>query len=98
MHIEISKLPTHVAQVGRRLNVSIPDDLASTFLEASYLAEVAIKTIALVFQAGIRGRVPDHAYRFAHGLVRADGLGTWETTIRELVSQPLAGFLPPEFQ
>ncbi|MGH7989254.1 MAG: NB-ARC domain-containing protein, partial [Limisphaerales bacterium] len=98
MHIEINKLPTHMAQVGRRLNIVSPDDVAATFLEASYLAEVAIKTITLVFLSGVRDRIPDHAYRFSHGLVRADGLGTWEATIRELVSHPLAGFLPPEFQ
>lgn len=98
MQVETSKLPTHVAQVGRRLNVLAPDDLAATFLETSYLAEVAIKTIPLVFLAGLRERIPDHAYRIAHRLVRADGLGNWETAIRELASQPLAGFLPPDFQ
>ena|ERR1035437_4843543 len=97
MHIEINKLPTQVAQVGRRLNVLAPDDLAATFLETSYLAEVVIKTIALVLLAGVRDRIPDHAYRISHGLVRADGLGNWETAIRELASQPLAGFLPPDF-
>jgi hypothetical protein len=81
MLIEINKLPTHVAQVGRRLNVLAPDDLAATFLETSYLAEVAIKTIALVLLAGVRDRIPDHAYRISHGLVRADGLGNWEMRV-----------------
>ena len=98
MQIEIDNLPTHVAQVGRRLNVLAPDDLAATFLEGSYLAEVAIKTIALVLLAGVRDSIPDHAYRISHGLVRADGLGNWEQAIRQLTSQPLAGFLPPDFQ
>src|SRR5437660_1360591 len=98
MQIEINKLPTHLAQVGRRLNVLAPDDLAATFLEASYLAEVAIKTVALIFLAGVRDRIPDHVYRISHGLVRADGLGSWEMAIRELTSQPLAGFLPSDFQ
>ena len=96
--IPLTSLPVHVAQVGRRLNVCSPDDLASLFLETSYMAEVGIKTIALVLHAALRERAPGHAYRFAYALIRADGLGTWESTIRALSSQPLAGYLSPEIQ
>jgi hypothetical protein len=80
--IPLNSLPVHVAQVGRRLNVCSPDDVASLFLETSYMAEVGIKTIALVLHAALRERAPSHAYRFAYELLRADGLGTWESAIR----------------
>ena len=97
MAIETTGLPTHLALVGRRLNLSNTDDLANTFLETSYLAEVTIKTLAVVLQAGLRSSAPDVAYRQAYGLVRADGLGAWESAIREATTQPVAGYLGPEF-
>ena len=96
--IPLNSLPVHLAQVGRRINVCSPDGVASLFLETSYMAEVGIKTIALVLHAALRERAPSHAYRFAYELLRADGLGTWESAIRGLSSQPLAGYLSPEIQ
>src|ERR1035437_2471846 len=97
MAIELTRLPTHVALVGRRLNLSNTDDLANTFLEVSYVAEVTIKTLAVVLQAALRTSATDVAYRQAYELVRADGLGAWEKAIREATTQPVAGYLGPEF-
>ena len=93
--IELSTLPTHVAQVARRLNIVGEEASADTFLITSYLAEAAIKTIAIAFHSGLSGRAPDHAYRIGYELVRADGLGTWETVIRDSTTQPIVSFLPP---
>jgi hypothetical protein len=62
----------------------------------SYLAEVAIKTVAIVLQVGLRERAPTHAYRIGYELVRADGLGTWDGAIRECTSEPLVGFMTHE--
>src|SRR5436190_1735655 len=97
MIIETSRLPTHLALVARRLNVCSPDDLAARFLETSYLAEAFLKTVAVVLHAGLTKPARDIAYRHAYGLVRGDGLGTWEQSIREITTQPTAGYLPPEF-
>jgi hypothetical protein len=98
MLIDTSKLPSHVAMVARRLNVIGPDASGDTFLTVSYLAEVAIKTIAVVFLTALREGARDDAYRLGYRLARADSLGSWETVIRESTSQPLAGLVPPEFQ
>jgi hypothetical protein len=89
MVIDISTLPTHIAMVGNRLNVTGSDSSADTFLATSYFAESVIKTIALVFHAGLRDCAPEQAYRFGYSLVRADGLGTWERAIYESTNQPL---------
>jgi len=95
--IDTSKLPTHIALVGRRLNFCNPDDLAARFLETSYLAEVSLKTIASVLHGGLERPAKELAYRHAYELVRADGLGTWENSIRELATPPSSSYLPPEF-
>ncbi|HZV36805.1 MAG TPA: NB-ARC domain-containing protein [Verrucomicrobiae bacterium] len=97
MTIETSRLPTHLALVARRVNVCSPDDLATRFLETSYFAEAFLKTIAVVLYAGLVKPARDVAYRQAHELVRGDGLGTWEQSVRDITTQPTAGYLPPEF-
>ncbi len=93
-----SSLPSHIALVARRLNQIGSENSADTFLITSYLAESMIKTLALVLRAGIAAAAPELAYRFAHGAVRADGLGEWESVIRESSSHPIAGYLPPDFR
>jgi hypothetical protein len=96
MTIETPSLPTHIALVARRLNICGPDDLAARFLETSYLAEASLKTLAVALHAAIEKPARETAYRHAYELVRADGLGTWEQSIREISTQPTAGYLPPE--
>lgn len=97
MRIETSKRPTHIALVGRRLNMCHQDDLANTFLETSYLAEVALKSMVVALQAGLRSPAPEIAYRHAYELVRAEGLGTWQETFRQATTQPIAAYLPMDF-
>lgn len=75
MLIETGQLPTHVAAVARRLNTVGPDASADTFLAISYVAKAAIKTIAVALHANLREQSRSHAYRIAHDLLRADGLG-----------------------
>jgi len=79
------------------LNICSPDDLAARFLETSYLAEASLKTLAVVLHSALAKPARDIAYRHAYELVRGDGLGTWEQAIREITTQPTAGYLPPEF-
>jgi hypothetical protein len=95
--LNIDALPTPTAAVARRLGVVGVGASADTFLVACYLAEAAIKLIAVGFYAGLREKAPDPAYRMAYDLVRADGLGTWDAWIRQASTQPLAGFLPPTY-
>ena len=97
MDIDSNKLPTPLALVVRRLGVAGANAGAETFLLASYLAEAAIKLVVVALYAGLREKAPEHAYRMAYDIVRADGLGTQEAWIRQATSQPLAGFLPPAF-
>jgi len=70
-------LPTPLASVVRRVSVSGLGAGADTFLMVSYVAEVAIKLIAIALYSALREKAPDQAYRMAYDLVRADGLGTW---------------------
>ena len=93
MLIETKSLPTHVARSAARLNTIGAESSGDTFLMTSYLIESAIKTIAIALQISLRQRAPTHAYRIGHELIRADGLGTWESVIRESTSEPLVGFV-----
>ena len=68
---------------------------ATASFAASYLAEAAIKSIGVVFLSGLASEAPDQAYRAAYSLVRADGLGQWDTAIRD-AGKIHAGFLPHE--
>src|SRR5712671_1659262 len=97
MPLETDGLPTHIALVARRFKICNPDDLAGQFLVTSYLAEVFIKTLAITLYAGLSKPAGDVAYRHGFELVRGDGLGVWEQTVREIATQPTAGYLPPEF-
>ncbi|MFZ1085498.1 MAG: NB-ARC domain-containing protein [Terracidiphilus sp.] len=97
MIIDPKALPTPVAKVAARLNVVGPESSADTFLITSYLAEVAIKTIATVFYAGLLDKAPDYAYRMGYELVRADGLGSWEQAIRLSTTLPTASYFGPDF-
>jgi len=94
--LDSSCLPTHMALVVRRLNRVGPCDSANTFLYTSYVAESFIKTIVLALRTGLKQHAPEHAYRIAYNLVRADGLGAWEEALRQMTSMPLAGFFPPD--
>ena len=66
-------LPTHVALVNQRLNISGKDSSAEAFLFISYLAEVTIKTIATSLHGGLSLGSPEDGYRMAHVLIKAEG-------------------------
>lgn len=95
--MDYSVLPTHIALVFRRLKIAGMDTSADAFLYSSYLAEAIIKTIAVTFYVGLKEGSPDDAYRIAHSLIRADGLGVWDTVIRQCTNIPLSGYFPKEF-
>ena len=67
-------LPTHLARVVARVNLTGPDACADTFLMASYVIEALVKSIAIALCAGIQRSSPNIAYKFKYELVRADGL------------------------
>jgi len=90
-----SVLPTHLALVARRLNLLGVEHGAESFLNISYVAEATIKTIATVLVSSLSQTYPDDAYRLSYDLVHADGLGTWDTVIRESVRN-LSAQLPHE--
>lgn len=94
--IPTDALPTPLAKCGARLNAIGAEASGDTFLMVSYLVEALVKTIAITLQVGLRERAPTHAYRIAYELIRADGLGTWETAIRDCTTEPLTGFMSPD--
>jgi len=96
--MDSSLFPTHIAFVVRRLKIAGLDASADTFLHASYLAEIIIKTITTTLYTALKEGSPDDAYRMAHELIKADGLGVWDTAIRQCTNIPLSGYLPREFQ
>ena len=96
--IDTAKLPTHLAQVVRRLNVTGSEDSADTWLMTSYISECLVKTIAIVLIAGIRRSNPNIAKRFEYELVRADGFGTWDKLIGDCTGQSYTGYLDSDLQ
>jgi hypothetical protein len=70
---------------------------AEGFLFASYVIEALVKLCTLVLVASLKENEPSQAYRFAHGLLRADGLGTWTDTLNQLVTPPVSAALQPSF-
>jgi hypothetical protein len=92
-------LPTPIASVVKRIGQSDPGDLALAYLETSYLAEICLKMLGVVIHAALRNSARDIAYRFGYRMIRADGLGEWESCIREAASQQqVVSYMPPEFQ
>jgi hypothetical protein len=95
---EIQELPTHLALVAGRLVTIGPDASGDSFLLASYLFEVSLKTMAIALLCGLKDTSPENSYTVAYRLMRADGLGDWENAIQQMASQPTAGYLHPAFQ
>lgn len=98
MIASIHSLPTHIALVAGRCNALGPSQTADSFLLASYLVESVIKSIGIALVHGMRANALDAAYRFGYNLVSADGLGEWESAIREMTSHPMSSFLPIDFR
>lgn len=100
MHSELnpSDLPTPLALVANRLQITGGDDFANTFLDASYVAEVAIKLLATSLVAGTRKSSSAIAARFDYRLVRADGLGEWDQAIRDLTSHSILGYIDSDLR
>src|ERR1043166_6021233 len=94
----VEKLPTHIAHVCRRLEFSHKDDPTESFFETSYLAEVSIKTIAIALVAALAQPAKELNYRLGYRLVRADGLGDWDQSIRDASAQQNSAYLSREFQ
>src|SRR4051812_13337105 len=94
--LDAPSLPTHVAQVMRRVDVASIHGPAAEFLMITYLFEVALKSIAVALHASLSHREPDQAHAMAYELIRADGLGAWEAAITRATSPPLTRGLPPE--
>lgn len=89
-------LPTPLAQAARRVN-AVPDPSSGDFfLMTSYMAEAAVKLIAVALHAALKEGNRDLAYRMAHNLVRADGLGDWEQAVWEATTSPASGFFHPD--
>ncbi len=93
----LDQLPSPIALVARRYNISSPNDLATRFLNASYLAECFLKLVAIVLQSKLESASKDLAYRQAYTLVNADGLGSWEQSIREMTSGPATQYMGQDF-
>lgn len=93
---DLELLPTPLALVAKRASLCAPGS-AEAFLHDSYIAESTIKLTGIALYGGLRGKANEQAYRMAHELLRADGVGVWEMWIRQASSQPLAGFLPTAY-
>jgi hypothetical protein len=95
--LPVDSLPTPLARVAQRFEAVGPHGAADSFLIAGYVAESAIKLITAAFQAGLRAGAKENAYAVAHRLLRADGLGEFDTSLADVTTHPVAGFLPPDF-
>jgi NB-ARC domain len=81
----------------RRVETNGAESDTVRFVELLYAGELIVKLSAAPFISGLEDDVDGHRYRLVHGLVRADGLGDWESRLEEvltgLASQHLsAGF------
>jgi hypothetical protein len=96
--IDHGTVPTHLAKVMQRLNVEGAEGSADTWMMTSYVAETFVKTLAIVLAAGIRKSSPVVAHKIGYLLARADGLGVWETVIKDCTGQAYAGYLDSDLQ
>ncbi|MBC7821961.1 MAG: hypothetical protein IAG10_34170, partial [Planctomycetaceae bacterium] len=94
--IDVSKLPTPIALVANRLNVAGHCPSAETFLCASYLFEAFLKSVVVVWYSALNAKNSDTSYRIAFNVLRADGLGVWADSLREMAALS-ASSLPREF-
>jgi hypothetical protein len=97
--MKTDNLPTPIAQVVRRLATVGTDNSADTFLATSYVVEAAIKHLAILLRAGLWSKAAQpHAYRLGYAMVRADGLGTWEAAVRDMLQTPVAAYFPSDYR
>lgn len=94
--MDASSLPTHLARAVDRMNRTGPAASADSFLLASYVAEAFLKTLAVTLLGVTKRSAPALAYSVAYELVRADGLGAWESAITTLTTSPNANYLSRE--
>lgn len=83
--IKVGSLPTPIGLVLGRVQATHKSDPALKFLSLTYLAESIVKLtgIALIGALGESNR--HQAYRYEYGLVRADGLGSWDQVIQRML-------------
>jgi hypothetical protein len=62
------------------------------------LAEIAVKTIGIVLYRGIEATDHDVGYRLGYSMIRASGMGDWESAIRQATSLPLAAYLSQDLR
>lgn len=96
--LDLNRLPTHLAQVARRIETHGVDGSADFFLYSSYLFEALLKTIGVVLASGVRQGSNEDAYRLTYHAIRADSLGKWDELVHIGSQLPTASFIKPELR
>ncbi len=78
-----------IAKMLNRVDTNEETD-SVLFHELLYAGEFVTKMTVLALVTSIDDNRENHPYRFLHGLVRADGIGTWGTTVDQICTGPAA--------
>jgi hypothetical protein len=87
-----------IDKMQERVGVAREDSDTSLFLNLLYLGEMLTKIVTAGLIAAIDDDRHRQRYRFAYGLVRADGLGDWSVAIDDILIGPAAQLLQPAAQ
>lgn len=82
-----------VEQMWSRVEREAQESDAAWFEALLGLFEFTLKLTTAGFVAAVEMERDGHRYRLEHGLVRADGLGTWESALSEVLTGPANAFL-----
>lgn len=82
-----------VEHMWERVQREAEESDASWFEALLGLFEFTLKLTTAGFVAAIETERDGHRYRLEHGLVRADGLGAWESALSEVLTGPANAFL-----
>jgi len=79
-----------LAKMWDRVEIARQDSDTALFLHLMYAGEMVLKLVCAAMVATISEDTDRHAYRLAHRLVRADGIGEWASALDELLVGPAA--------
>lgn len=79
-----------LSKMWERVEVARQDSDTALFLHLMYAGELVVKLVCAAMVESISEDIDRHRYRFAHRLVRADGIGDWAATLDELLTGPAA--------
>src|SRR5262245_56901067 len=85
-----------LARMWDRVAIGRSDSDTTLFHDLMYLGEMVVKTCVSALVAAIEDDRAQSRYRLLHGLIRADGIGAWDSALDDVLTGPASQHLLAE--